>query len=89
MNYFAAIIDDPNIPFVEPEILLANAINIFLWLIGIMAVGMIIFAAIQMITSGGDVEKAKNGRRALMWGIVGLIIALSAAIIVNLVIGII
>ena len=84
-----AVIKDPQIP--SPDSDISNSpepiINVLLLVIGAIAVGMIIFAAVQMITSGGDTEKAKTGRKNLMWGVVGLFIALSARFIAGLVMG--
>jgi NADH:ubiquinone oxidoreductase subunit 6 (subunit J) len=85
----AAIINNPNIPNIAIDKVVANGVNIFLVIIGVLAVGMIIFAAIMMITSAGNPEKVKTARRSLVWGIVGLVIALSVAVIINLIVSIV
>lgn len=87
MKLFAAVFKsgEYTLPDITPTNAAKNGVNVFLAIIGIMAVGMIIFAAIRLITSSGDVEKTKTGRRALMWGIIGLAMALLAGAIVNLV----
>ncbi|GHU07573.1 hypothetical protein FACS189431_2350 [Alphaproteobacteria bacterium] len=88
-KYIAALIDNPGIPYTDPSAIVSNGISILLIAIGVLAIGMIIFAAIMMITSAGNPEKVKTARRALIWGIVGLVIALSVITIINLIVSIV
>lgn len=60
-------------------------INVIVGLIGIIAVAVIVIGGILYATSAGDAAKAKKGQNAIMYGIVGLIIALLAFAIVNFV----
>ncbi|GHU07568.1 hypothetical protein FACS189431_2330 [Alphaproteobacteria bacterium] len=55
--------------------------------VGIICVLFIIFGGIRYATSGGDPEKVKNAKNTLLYAIIGLAIALLAAVIVNLVTG--
>jgi len=80
---------DLDIPKLSPDTILRNGINIFLVFIGILAAVMIILSAVQLITSSGNPEKVKKAKMNLMWGIIGLAIALMAGTIVNLVMSII
>jgi hypothetical protein len=73
-------------PNVDAGRLLNAALSIALWGIGIMSVVVIIYAAFLIVTARGDVEKAKKGRLAITWGMVGLIIAISASVIVSVVV---
>ncbi|MFV0484981.1 MAG: Mbov_0395 family pilin-like conjugal transfer protein [Candidatus Saccharimonadales bacterium] len=60
-------------------------INAFIGLIGLVAVIMIILGAVQMQTSQGDSGKVKKARDTMMYGIIGLVIAILAFSIVNFV----
>ncbi len=61
-------------------------ITILIWLVGVLAVIMIIYGGILYTTSGGDPAKIKKGKDTIVYGIVGLIIAILAFVIVNFVI---
>lgn len=63
-----------------------NIINIALYLIGGVAVIMLIIGAIQMAVAQGDPGNIKAGRLAVLWSIVGIAVALLASAIVNFVI---
>lgn len=62
-----------------------NVINVVLGLVGIIAVIMIIFGGFTFITSQGDAAKVAKGRNTLLYGVVGMVIALLAFAIVNFV----
>lgn len=62
-----------------------TVINVILSITGVMAVIMIIIGGINYITSQGDPTKTKRGRDTILYGIIGLIIALLAYSIVNFV----
>lgn len=59
---------------------IANAI---LGVLGIVAVVVIILGGIQYATSAGDVVKLKKAKDTILYGIIGLMIALLAYAIVN------
>ncbi len=60
-------------------------INVALGVIGFVAVVMIIFGGIQYTTSAGDAAKVTKAKNTILYGIVGLVIALLAFAIVNFV----
>lgn len=60
-------------------------INIILAVVGVIAVIMIIFGGIQYSTSAGDSGKVKKAKDTILYGIIGLVIALLAFAIVNFV----
>ena len=68
--------------------LVNDIINYILIAVGALAVIMIIVSAIRITTSGGDAEKVKKAKNTLLWAVIGLALALLAAVIVNLVIDI-
>ncbi len=60
-------------------------INIVLGLVGIIAVVVIIVGGISFITSQGDPGKVMKARNTILYGVVGIVVALSAFLIVNFV----
>ena len=66
--------------------LIKTVVNILLWAVGILSVIMIIFSGFRYITSSGDASKTKSAQSALTYSVVGLIVAIMAYAIVNMVI---
>lgn len=64
-----------------------NIINVILGVLGIVAVVVIILGGFTFITSQGDAGKVMKGRNTILWGVVGLVVALLAFVIVNFVLG--
>ena len=62
-----------------------SAVNILLWVIGILAVVMIIWSGFRYIWSNGDSSKITNAKNTLIYSIVGLVVAILAYAIVNFV----
>ncbi len=60
-------------------------INVIIGVIGFVAVVMIIYGGIQYTTSAGDSGKVKNAKNTILYGIVGLVVALLAFAIVSFV----
>ncbi len=52
---------------------------------GIVFLGMIFYAAFIMLTSAGDPEKVAQGRNVITYGFIGLLIMLSAFLVVKVV----
>lgn len=65
----------------------ATIINVIVGVTGIIAVVVIVIGGILYVTSTGDATKAKRAQHTILYGIVGLIIALLAFAIVNFVLG--
>ena len=63
-----------------------NAVNVIIGLIGIVAVVMIIFGGFQYATSAGDTSKVTKAKNTVVYGVVGLVVAVLAFAIVNFVI---
>ena len=66
--------------------LIKTVVNILLWAVGILSVIMIIFSGFRYITSSGDASKTKSAQSTLIYSVVGLIVAIMAYAIVNMVI---
>ena len=62
-------------------------INGIIFVIGIVAVVMIILGGITYATSQGDPGKVKKGKDTILYGIIGLVVALLAYAIVTFVLG--
>lgn len=67
-----------------PE-LAALIINILSWVVGAVAVIMLIFAGFRYVTSGGDENGIKGAKNTILYAIIGLVIVALAQIIVNFV----
>ncbi len=64
---------------------LTTIINVVLGVVGFVAVVMIIMGGISFITSQGDSSKVTKARNTILYGVVGLVVALLAFAIVNFV----
>ncbi len=69
------------------QAIIANIVNWVFWLAGAVAIVYLIYGGILYITAGGDAEKATKGRTALINAIIGILIIVSAIVIINLVKG--
>ena len=65
--------------------LIKTVVNVLLWAVGILSVIMIIFSGLRYITSAGDASKTKSAQSTLIYSVVGLIVAIMAYAIVNMV----
>ena len=61
-------------------------INFAFYAIGIVAVIAVIYGGYLYMTSAGNEAQTKKGRSVLIWAIIGLVVVLLAAVIVNVVI---
>ena len=71
----------------DPEACNGSDLNEIIQLIVNVAVIMIILGGISYATSQGDPSKVKKGKDTILYGIIGLIVALLAYAIVNFVLG--
>lgn len=65
--------------------ILNNIINVALAVIGFIAVVMIILGGFQYTTSAGDASKVTKAKNTILYGIIGVVVALLAFAIVNFV----
>ena len=61
-------------------------INIVIGIIGLVAVAMVIYGGLRYTTSAGDSGKVTSAKNTILYGIIGLIVAVLAFAIVNFVI---
>lgn len=65
---------------------IVNAVLNFVWILFVaLAILSILFAGVLFLTSQGDPEKVKTARTAVLWGIVGIVVAIIAFSIVLIV----
>jgi len=60
--------------------------NIILYIVGIIAVIMLIIGGIRYVVSGGDSKKVTDAKNTVLYAIIGLVICFLAFAIVNFVI---
>ncbi len=76
-----------NVPqYCSYESLYEKFINTALFAVGIVAVIAIIYGGYLYMTAQGNEAQTKKGRDVLTWAIIGLIVVVAAAVIVNVVV---
>ena len=60
--------------------------NTILYIVGIIAVIMLIIGGIRYVISGGDSKKVTDAKNTILYAIIGLVIAFLAFAIVNFVV---
>ncbi len=65
----------------------SNVLGWVLGFLGLVAVIIVIIGGVKWMTSGGDEKKVKSAQQTILAGAIGLIIILSAWVIVKLVLG--
>ena len=61
--------------------LLFNVVQALLFVLGIISVIAVIYGGLTFITSGGDPSKTKQAREIIIYAMVGVVIAVSAQLI--------
>lgn len=56
--------------------IVTNGMNLFMWVIGITSIIMVIVAGMLYIFSSGDPSKTKTAKDAIMYAMVGMVVAL-------------
>ncbi|MBT4124108.1 MAG: hypothetical protein HN981_02675 [Candidatus Pacebacteria bacterium] len=67
------------------QCLLANILGVFLTTIGIAAFLMLVVGGFRLLISGGNTTHVDKAKSSITFAIVGLVVALSAFVILNLV----
>lgn len=62
-----------------------NVINILLFLVSMIAVLMIVIAGFRFVTSNGDSNTVSSAKNAIIYAVIGIVIAVMAYAIVNFV----
>ncbi len=91
MNLLASIQDQVNQAGTDTgaqtkaDATVGTALNVVFGIIGIIAVVMIVVGGVSYTTSQGDPGKIQKAKNTILYGIIGLVIALLAFAIVNFV----
>ncbi len=64
---------------------ITTIINYFLGLLGLIAVAMLIYAGVLMVTAGGNEEQVGKARKIIMYAVIGIVIILLSYTIVSFV----
>ncbi len=64
---------------------ITNIINFFLGLLGLIAVAMLIYAGVLMVTAGGNDEQIQKSKKIITYAVVGIVIILLSYTIVTFV----
>ena len=75
-----------NIPTTSVDDMVPNLLNAVYFIIGFIAVGMIIFAGIKYLTANGEPGKAKKAMDTIIFSVVGLVIVIIAFALTNFII---
>lgn len=70
----------------DPASLAKNVTNLLLYIVGIVAVIMVIVGGFLYITSSGDPGRTKSAKDTIVYAVIGIVVALLAYAIVNFVI---
>lgn len=65
--------------------ILSGIINVIIGVVGFVAVVVVILGGVQYTTSAGDAGKVKKAKDTIMYGVIGLVVAILAFAIVNFV----
>lgn len=68
------------------EVYIKEIVNTLLFLVGAIAVIVIVIGGLKYVTSDGDAGKIKSAKDTILYAVVGIIIAILAYAIVNFVI---
>lgn len=66
--------------------MIKNVINLLLYVLGVIAVIMIIVGGIRYTTSNGDSSAIKSAKDTILYSVVGLVVAILSFAIVNFVV---
>lgn len=69
--------------FSGPDAIVPKTINLLLFIVGILAVFMIIYGGIRYVLSGGDSKKVTDAKNTVLYAIVGLVVAIVGYSFVN------
>jgi len=71
----------------EVNTIIQTIVNTLLFVLGVIAVIMIVIGGIRYTTSNGDASAVKGAKDTILYAVVGLVVAIMAYAIVNFVLG--
>lgn len=87
LHKLALTADEVGIPSTSADNVLANALEIIYWVVGVVAVIVIIFAGFRYVTSAGDPAVATKAKNMILYSVIGIIIVILAFVITQFILG--
>jgi len=78
---------DVNIPTVSGNDLLTNGLNAVYFILGMIAIIIIVMSGFRYVTSNGDPGKAQKAMQTILYAAIGLVVVIAAFAITNFVTG--
>ena len=69
----------------NPNLLIGQAINGILGIVGSLALVMFVYGGILWMTAAGNDQRVTKGKETLLWAVIGLILIFSSYAIINFV----
>jgi len=63
--------------------LIGTVVSILAWIIGLVAVFMVIFGGFRFVTSGGDSNAVSSARTTIFYALIGLVVSALAQVLVH------
>ena len=79
--------DAPENLFSGPDGIFRNITNTLIFLVGAIAVVMLIIGGLRYVLSGGNSSNVESAKNTIFYAIIGIVVAILAFAIVNFVIG--
>jgi hypothetical protein len=76
---------EAEVPVVTGTGLMSNGLNIVYFVLGIVAVVVIILAGYQYLTANGEAQKAAKAMQTILFAVIGLVVVIMAFAITNFV----
>jgi hypothetical protein len=77
----------PTTLFDGTDAIIPRIINVMLFIVGILAVIMLIYGGIRYVISGGQNERVTSAKNTILYAIVGLIVAILGYAVVGWIVG--
>ena len=84
-NLFAGLVIDVPGTNKDPDSIIEDAFKIVIALVGVAVIGYFIYGGVLIATAAGDQNKFKQGMDTLMNAVIGLVIAMVAVLVINLI----
>lgn len=84
-NLFTGLVIDVPGTNKDPDSIIQDAFRIVIALVGVAVLGYFLYGAYLIAMSAGDQNKFKQGMDTLMNAVIGLVIAMVAVLVINLI----
>ena len=74
---------DVNVPILSADVVVHNVLNIAYFLMGIIAVIVIIVSGITYATSGGNAASVTKAKNQILYAVIGIVVVITAYAITN------